>query len=238
MYIPDFDLAQSLRLLTVSIIPLLLSIILHEVAHGLAARRLGDPTADMMGRLTLNPVPHLDPVGLICLVLTSLGGSFIIGWAKPVPVNSRFFRRPARDLMLVALAGPVCNFLLAFLFALCTAGIALVSPEFLLNFLFRDAPPSTGFAVMPFLAQMCLQGLVINVSLAWFNLLPIPPLDGSRVVSYFLPMRAALSYARLENYGFVILLVLLVSGVLGRVLEPLVRGSLDLLLSMILRPVL
>lgn len=237
MYIPDFDLAQSLRLLTVSIIPLLLSIILHEVAHGLAARRLGDPTADMMGRLTLNPVPHLDPVGLICLVLTSLGGSFIIGWAKPVPINTRFFRRPARDLMLVALAGPGCNFLLALLFTLCAAGIALVSPEFLLYFLFREIPQPSG-VIMPFLAQMCLQGIIINVCLAWFNLLPIPPLDGSRVVSYFLPMRAALTYARLENYGFVLLLVLLISGVLGAVLEPLVRGTLDLLLSMILRPVL
>lgn len=237
MYIPDFDLAQSLRLLTVSIIPLLLSIILHEVAHGLAARRLGDPTAYMVGRLTLNPVPHLDPLGLLCLVLSSLGGSFIIGWAKPVPINTRFFRRPARDLMLVALAGPGCNFLLALLFTLCAAGIALVSPEFLLYFLFRDIPQPSG-VIMPFLAQMCLQGIIINVCLAWFNLLPIPPLDGSRVVSYFLPLRAALSYARLENYGFVILLVLLVSGVLGRVLEPLVRGSLDLLLSMVLRPVL
>ena len=237
MYIPDFDLAQSLRLLTVSIIPLLLSIILHEVAHGLAARRLGDPTAYMLGRLTLNPVPHLDPLGLLCLVLSSLGGSFIIGWAKPVPINTRFFRRPARDLMLVALAGPGCNFLLALLFTLCAAGIALVSPEFLLYFLFREIPQPSG-VIMPFLAQMCLQGIIINVCLAWFNLLPIPPLDGSRVVSYFLPLRAALSYARLESYGFVILLVLLVSGVLGWVLEPLVRGSLDLLLSMILRPVL
>lgn len=237
MYIPDFDLAQSLRLLTVSIIPLLLSIILHEVAHGLAARRLGDPTAGMMGRLTLNPLPHIDPLGLICFVLTSLWGGIVFGWAKPVPINPRFFRRPARDMMLVALAGPGCNFLLALLFALCTAGIALVSPEFLLHFLFRDVPQPSG-VIMPFLAQMCLQGIIINICLAWFNLLPIPPLDGSRVVSYFLPMRAALSYARLENYGFVILIVLLVSGVLNTVLEPLVRGSLDLLLSMILRPVL
>lgn len=230
MFSPDVDLAQSIRLLTASLVPMMLGMIVHEVAHGLAARRLGDPTADMMGRLTLNPVPHIDPLGLLCFVFTSILGGFIFGWARPVPVNPRYFRKPARDMMLVALAGPGSNFVLALLFGLALAFMVIVSPEIFAGRMSPVQPSATA----QFLVLMCTQGILINLCLAWFNLLPLPPLDGSRVVAYFLPMHLALSYARLERYGFVVLLVLLFSGVLGRVLGPLVDASFSLVLHVTL----
>lgn len=230
MFSPDVDLAQSIRLLTASLIPMLLGMIVHEVAHGLAARRLGDPTADMLGRLTLNPVPHIDPLGLLCFVLSSILGGFIFGWAKPVPVNPRYFRKPARDMMLVALAGPGSNFVLALLFGLALAAMIAVSPEAFAAWMSPKQPSAT----VQFLGLMCTQGILINLCLAWFNLLPLPPLDGSRVVAYFLPMHLAISYARLERYGFVVLLVLLFSGILGRVLGPLVEASFHLVLHLTL----
>ena len=219
----NFDLTHALNLLAVAAVPALLGIILHEVAHGWVASRCGDPTARMLGRLTLNPLPHIDPVGLLVFGLTSLTGSFVFGWAKPVPVNPRYFHKPARDMMLVALAGPLTNFLLA---GLC--GVLLWLTLTLL-------PPlqwqhSTGYI---FALKTLQAGEIINFGLAWLNLLPIPPLDGSKVVAYFLPMNAALRYLSVERYGFVILLALLFTGLLGQVLGPLVSGSAVGLLSLL-----
>lgn len=219
----NFDLTHALNLLAVAAVPALLGIILHEVAHGWVAARCGDPTARMLGRLTLNPLPHIDPVSLLVFGLTSLTGSFVFGWAKPVPVNPRYFRKPARDMMLVALAGPMTNFLLA---GLC--GLLLWLTLTLL-------PPlqwqhSTGYI---FALKTLQAGVIINFGLAWLNLLPIPPLDGSKVVAYFLPMKAALRYLSVERYGFVILLALLFTGLLGQVLGPLVSGSAVGLLSLL-----
>lgn len=219
----DINISQALSAVAIAAAPALLGIILHEVAHGWVAGRCGDPTARSMGRLTLNPLPHIDPMGLLTFVLTSLSGSFVFGWAKPVPFNPQYFRNPSRDVMLVALAGPVANFLLALLFSL------------LLWVVLYIFPPQTWLSSSTYVfALKTLQtGIVINFGLAWLNLLPIPPLDGSKVVAYFLPVKAALRYLSVERYGFVILLLLLFTGALNLVLNPLVRGSALGLLSLL-----
>lgn len=218
---PGLDLSEAIRLVAISIVPALLGIILHEVAHGYAARRCGDRTAEAMGRLTLNPIPHIDPMGLAVFGLTSLTGSFVFGWAKPVPVDPRNFREPRRDMMLVSLAGPATNFLLAMAFG---AGLAAV---------LHGLPPSQykGYGWYIFLLSSMQAGVVINFGLGWLNLLPIPPLDGSKILAYFLPPDLAWRYLQLGRYGFIILLALLAFGLLGRVLGPLVRFSSLTLLS-------
>lgn len=211
----DFDISQALRLLAIAFVPALLGIILHEVAHGWVAERCGDPTARLMGRLTLNPLPHIDPMGLAVFGLTSLTGAFVFGWAKPVPVDPRQFRNPARDMMLVALAGPLTNFLLAVLF-----GLGLLAAVTLLPF-----AQWRGNTIYIFALSSLQAGVVINFGLGWLNLLPIPPLDGSKILAYFLPGQWAWRYMSLGRYGFVILLVLLATGLLGKLLGPLVSGS-------------
>ncbi len=219
----NLDLSQVLSTLAVAAVPALLGIILHEVAHGWVANRCGDPTAKFMGRLTLNPLPHIDPMGLLAFVLTSLSGAFVFGWAKPVPVNPRYFRNPAKDMMLVALAGPLTNFLLATLFGLVLWGVLHVFPP-------QAWLHSTSYV---FVLKTLQTGVVINFGLGWLNLIPIPPLDGSKVVAYFLPPTAAYRYLSVERYGFVILLLLLFTGALGLVLGPLVSGSALGLLSLL-----
>lgn len=211
----DFDFSQAIRLVAISIVPALLGIILHEVAHGWVAKYCGDPTAAAMGRLTLNPIPHIDPVGLAVFGLTSLTGAFVFGWAKPVPVDPRYFRHPERDMMLVSLAGPMTNFLLAIFF-----GLALLATLHLL-------PPAQWKAHNWYIfALSSMQaGVIINFGLGWLNLMPIPPLDGSKILAYFLPRDWAVRYMQLARYGFIIILVLLATGFLGKVLGPLVLWS-------------
>jgi Zn-dependent protease len=166
---------------------LIVAVMLHEVSHGLVARRLGDRTAEAAGRLTLNPLRHIDPFGSVLLpALLALSGSPVFGWAKPVPVNPRVFRRPMEGMALTALAGPVSNL-----------GLALVAGRVLLPF-------TTGF-----LADLVWAFGLINVVLAVFNLLPIPPLDGSRMLPLFLNERLRAAYAKIEPYGFLILFALL-----------------------------
>ncbi len=203
-------------------LPILFAITVHEVAHGWVARRLGDPTAYMMGRLTLNPVRHIDPVGtvLVPLALTLMGG-FIFGWAKPVPVTWENLRHPKRDMVLVAAAGPLANLAMALLWALAMkVGVSL-----------GDA---ARWVALP-LIYMGFAGITINLVLMVLNLLPLPPLDGGRVLAGLLPDRLAWRYARLEPYGLMILLALLVMGWLGHLLWPpvgLLQGLLFNLLGL------
>lgn len=217
----DADIALSLKRFAVAAIPALLGIILHEVAHGWVAERRGDPTARFLGRITLNPLPHIDPMGLLAFVITSFSGSFIFGWAKPVPVDTRYFRQPLKDMMWVSLAGPATNFLLALAFGI------------LLRVLFTLLPPAEWAhnSVWVFTALMLHAGIIVNFGLCWLNLLPIPPLDGSKVLAYFLPPQVVVTYMSAERYGFIILLLLLFTGALGYVLGPLVFTSKDILFS-------
>jgi Zn-dependent protease len=188
-------------------IPMLLfAVIAHEVAHGYVACRCGDPTAKLAGRLTLNPLPHIDLFGTIVfpLVLLLTNAPFLIGWAKPVPVNPYNFRNPSRDHLWVSLAGVSTNMLLAVACTIMLGAIARICG-------------TTGGA----LGLMFQYGIVINVILAVFNILPIPPLDGSWVLYHLLPRELAENYRRLFPYGFIILIVLLMTGVLGRMISPL-----------------
>lgn len=182
-------------------IPVLFAITVHEVAHGWVASKLGDQTARMMGRLTLNPIKHIDIIGTIVVpvVLLVLGG-FILGWAKPVPVNWNNLKNPRRDMALVAAAGPVTNLIMALIWAvIAKLGISL--------------------GILP-LSLMGQAGILINLILMVLNLIPLPPLDGSRVVTAFLSGPAAYAYNRIEPYGFFILLALLVFGLLHYILVP------------------
>ena len=186
------------------VVPVVFAITVHEVAHGWVAKHYGDKTAWMMGRLTLNPIKHIDPVGTILLpgLLLITGTGFIFGWAKPVPVNPRNLRNPKHDMAIVAIAGPVANFLMALGWALIIRAGIIVDTE---------------IVSMP-LIYMGMAGISINLVLAIINLLPIPPLDGSRILSGLLPDRWAWQYNRLERFGFLLLLLLLMTGALGAML--------------------
>ena len=199
---------QILYTIAIWAVPVLFAITLHEAAHGWVADKLGDPTARQLGRITMNPIKHIDPVGTIAvpLVLVMLSG-FIIGWAKPVPVDMRHFKQPLLDMALVALAGPASNFLMACGWALMITLSTTVLAE-------------TSIAI--YLLQMGKAGMTINLILMVLNLIPIPPLDGGRVVAGVLPKQIAWSYMRIEPYGMWIILALLVSGVLGKILWPIV----------------
>jgi len=202
--------------LAVLALPVIFAVTLHEAAHGWMADRLGDRTARMLGRVTLNPLKHIDPIGtvLVPLGMFALTG-FMFGWAKPVPIDGRNLRRPRRDMALVAAAGPAANLLMAVLW-----GFGIVLGQSLLQ--------SGNWFAEPLL-YMGAAGVLINVILMVLNLLPIPPLDGSRVVSSLLPLNAARSYAKLEPYGLFIVVGLLVTGILGRIVLPMVVTTILLL---------
>jgi len=190
-------------------LPVIFAITLHEVAHGWVARALGDSTAYKLGRLSLNPLRHVDPVGTVLVpgVLLAMGGGFLFGWAKPVPVDWRNFRKPRTDMALVAVAGPLSNLAMALAWGLL---FKLASDH--------GAQEGTWYGLM----QMGRAGILINISLMVLNLLPLPPLDGSRVLMGLLPPRAAFNYAKIERYGMMILILLILpiggSSILSRIM--------------------
>jgi Zn-dependent protease len=214
---PEISLIQIILL---SIIPILFAVTLHEVAHGWVAKQLGDRTAEMMGRLTVNPVKHIDPVGtvIVPLILYIFNG-FIFGWAKPVPVNWNQLRHPKRDMALVALAGPAANLIMA-LFWLVIAKLGLV---------FVNNTES----VVHLFIFMAWVGVIINSLLMVLNLFPIPPLDGSRVVFSILPTRLASRYARLEPYGLIILIVIFATLAYRDKLKPIIIGFQQIIYSLV-----
>jgi Zn-dependent protease len=203
----------------VKLIALVFAIVLHEVAHGYVAYRLGDPTAKDAGRLTLNPIPHIDPMGSIVLplILAFTNSSVLLGWAKPVPFNPIYFRDARKGGMYVAAAGPATN--------LALAVVAAVLLRLLLLAGFTSFDGLSGLFVF-FLLQFC----IINVVLAVFNLMPIPPLDGSRIVAGFLPAETARSYLSQGRFGFIVIFGLLWLGVLDYVMWPLAQLLLSVLL--------
>jgi Zn-dependent protease len=191
------------------IVPVLFSLSVHEVCHGLVAYRLGDPTAKLAGRLTLNPIKHIDIFGLLVLFLTRM-----IGWAKPVPVDPRYFKNPRKGMLWVALAGPISNLLLAVIFA------------FVLNYL---APLITADYLQPLKIMIEIM-VYMNVGLAIFNMIPIPPLDGGRVIVGLLPPKMAYSWAKIEPYGFIILLILLLTRTVNILVFPIINHVVKTLL--------
>lgn len=205
------------RTLSVSIIPLLFAITLHEVAHGWMARRFGDRTAELLGRLSLNPLKHVDPLGtvIVPLVMLAMGG-FIFGWAKPVPVNARALRDPRRNMIPIAAAGPAANLLMAIAWVL----------------LFRlvDLPLRWPEGLSLFVREMCSKGLFFNTLLAVFNLLPIPPLDGARMLRGLVPETLGRRLDAIEPYGLIIVLALLALGILDQILGPLFLAVQDVVL--------
>ncbi len=198
---------------------ILLSLSLHEAAHGYVAYRLGDPTARNLGRITLNPIKHLDPIGFICMLLAGFG------WANPVPINTRYFKKPRRDMALSSAAGPVSNLLLAVIFAamLKVYYIVFSSPELLLS------ANETTIRVIYFLGIFLYYGISLNVTLAVFNLLPIPPLDGSRLAYVFLPPKYYFGVMKYERYIHIAIMLLLLTGVLSPVIGFVRNGIIDLL---------
>lgn len=212
----DFSLAQIAQTIAVAALPLIFAITLHEAAHGYVARRFGDLTAHAQGRISLNPLRHIDPVGTLAvpiLILALSGGRFIFGWAKPVPVNFGNLRRPKRDMLWVAAAGPGANLLMALAWAvllkLTTLMPAALYTEWML--------------------QVARAGVVLNVVFMVLNLLPVPPLDGGRIAFSLLPGRLAYHYGRLEPYGLFIVLGLLVVGALGTILWPFIIAVIEVL---------
>lgn len=213
----DSDPIAFIRVLSVAAIPLLFAITLHEVAHGWVARYFGDRTAEMLGRLTLNPLRHIDPVGTVIVPLLMLWMSgFIFGWAKPVPINTRALRDPRRNMIAVAAAGPAANLLMAI--------------GWVLLFRLVTSLPAVPTGVGEFVMEMSGKGLFFNTLLAVFNLLPIPPLDGGRVLRGLLPETLGRKLDGIEPYGLIIVVGLLVLGFLGRILGPLFNVAQEVVL--------
>jgi Zn-dependent protease len=216
------DISNLIQSVLIYALPVLFAITVHEAAHGYVARHFGDNTAATQGRITLNPVNHIDPVGTILMPLMlyfATSGAFLFGYAKPVPVNFSQLRNPKRDMVWVALAGPMANLVQAFLWGL-------------LFHVLRGADVSE-----PFFLKMCQGGVLVNVVMFAFNLFPLPPLDGGRIVVGLLPYRQAVAFSRIEPWGFFIVMALVLTGLVATYwLQPLM-GVTYALLDILLTPI-
>ena len=214
------DFAQIVQTVTLYAIPVLFAITLHEAAHGYVARHYGDNTAEQMGRITLNPISHIDPLGTIAMPLLlyfATSGAFLFGYAKPVPVNFGQLRNPKRDMIWVALAGPGANLIQAIAWTVLLYVLVAMGVE------------------EPFFLQMCRAGLLVNLVMFAFNLFPLPPLDGGRILVGLLPWKQAELVSRVEPWGFFIVMALVISGVVGNLwLRPLMMltgSAIEVLLT-------
>ncbi|KTD07171.1 site-2 protease family protein [Legionella jamestowniensis] len=215
---PELTAVQQIA---IWLLPVLFAITFHEAAHAWVAYRLGDTTAKMLGRLSFNPIKHIDLIGTIIVPIAILILSqfnFVFGWAKPVPINDSQFRNPRRDVALTTAAGPLSNLLMAVIWA----GLLKLATNL--------DPQSSNFAL--FLLLTARAGIIINLLLAYLNLIPIPPLDGSRIVASLMPPRSASIYLRLEPWGFFILIILMFTGILAWLINPPIQWSLLFLRSL------
>lgn len=214
------DIAKQLL---ISALPILIAITFHEVSHGLVAYKLGDPTAKMLGRLTLNPIAHIDIFGTIILpilLFAMTDGRFVFGYAKPVPINPMNFKHPRRDMAISAAAGPVTNIVLA--------GISALILHFFLTPLSTIVPVTVAEKILMPLVLLFTYSALINIILASFNMLPVPPLDGGRVLTGLLPYKHAISFSKIEPYGFIIVLVLIYTKIANYIIMPLIAIFVNL----------
>jgi len=218
------DYAFTIRQILISVIPILIAIILHEVAHGFVAYKLGDPTAKVMGRLTLNPVSHIDPIGTILMPLllyVFTNGQFVFGYAKPVPINPYNFRNPKRDMAIASIGGPATNIALAV--------ISTLLLKYVLIPLSIIASAAAVARIFEPLAMMLKASIVINVILATFNMIPIPPLDGGRVLMGLLPTKQASVLGRIEPFGLLIVILFVATGMANYIVRPVILLILSLI---------